>query len=104
MEKLETVLETFVEPMVFLETVLETVAKPIEVSSTLPGLERHVNVSGGVVHLADNFDMWRRTRHPHMDFEATPRDLFAELVKVIFSDTMRKFIHPKAACCVFWPA
>ena len=37
--KLETVLETFVEPMVFLETVLETVAKPMENAKPMEKLE-----------------------------------------------------------------
>ncbi len=40
MEKLETVLETVVEPMVFLETVLETVAKPMEKLETVMVMKR----------------------------------------------------------------
>ena len=40
MEKLETVLEAFVEPMVFLDTVLETVAKPMEKLETVMVMKR----------------------------------------------------------------
>jgi hypothetical protein len=43
MGKLETVLATVVEPMVFLETVLETVAKPMEKLETVRSLLNNNN-------------------------------------------------------------
>jgi len=43
MEKLETVLATVVEPMVFLETVLETVAKPMGKLETVRSLLNNNN-------------------------------------------------------------